>query len=94
MAEFYPLGKVRLWYQSAGFREGLNVKAKIVFPSFQREVKDFLEDENGFYYLDYIFSQKGNYLFIMLEEGIQVSSKNFIVEDFNKPGISGNVLGS
>jgi hypothetical protein len=92
MAEEYPLGVSKLWYQSKGFIEHLEVTADFRSPSLSKETGlVFTEDGDGLYYLDFHFQEVGVYNALIYENGVKTVSQNFRCF---KPyrGISGNTL--
>ena len=82
MAELLPnLGKNRIFYRAAAFKDGLIVTANILDPNLE-EINniEFVPIGKGFYYYDYYFNKEGTYLVNFYENGIQMASQAYLVQ--------------
>lgn len=81
MAETYSVGSRRLVYRSRGFKEHLEVKAKVLNQNLEWSQEILLNEVgDGFYYFDYWFSL-GHYTVKFSEFGSPVTSQNFWIVD-------------
>lgn len=82
MAEQYPLGLHKIVYKSTGFKKELTIFVDLHRPDTGREPSIILtEMEEGLYYFEYNFTNKGVYSGIFYENGVKVTSQNFRIDD-------------
>jgi len=80
-----------LWYRAAGFVEGADVEGDVRGPGgIRNSGLTFTEDSDGLYYFDYDFLVVGSYVMLIRQDGVKVTSQNFIIE---KPPSSGSGIG-
>jgi hypothetical protein len=84
VAEHYPPGKVRIFYQATGFKAGLQVTANLLLPGSCWACGIILLDvEEGIYYFDYNFSVEGDYLGVFYENGEKRTTRHFNIKQNN-----------
>jgi hypothetical protein len=79
MAENYHTGVNRIWYRAAKFATGVDVKVRFRKPDGTL-IESFSvpeSEDEGIYYLDYNFSELGQWLGIFFEGDLKTSSSIF-----------------
>jgi len=81
-------GVNRIWYKSAGFKEGQEVKVQFTYPDLTKSgIMPLNEMSDGLYYVDFDFIFIGNYAAIFFE-GVEKSTfKSFDIFNTDHPGI-------
>lgn len=78
MVIYFDEGINRVWYRPTGFRIGLNVQLQLWNSNLNKKnLQTFIELEEGLYYLDYNFDQRGTWVGIVYENGVKVGSSTF-----------------
>lgn len=92
MIIYFDEGINRVWYKSIGFRIGLSIQLQLWDPDLDKKnLQDFIEFEEGLYYLDYSFNKRGSWIGIAYENGIKTESSTFNV-GMRRPGIVRYIL--
>lgn len=72
--ELFRVGINRIIYKASNFLEGLAITAYILDPDFNKSDKlYFIEIGDGFYYIDFDFSEEGMYVVKIYENEIAKS---------------------
>ena len=81
MAEDYYIGTNKIVYKSLDFKEGLNVSVDLFHPDGSKESGiPLIEMEDGLYYFNYNFVNKGIYTGIFYENTAKIVAQNFRIE--------------
>lgn len=83
MVEPFIEGRNRIVYKSEGFETNLTVTAKFWDPFLETTYTDeFIELEDGLYYLDFDFNHEGTWIGLFYENGEKKSTQIFKVTKF------------
>lgn len=87
MLTYFDEGINRVWYRPSNFQTGLNIQLRLWDPKLgKRNLQDFIEFEEGLYYLDHDFNQRGTWIGIVYENGVKVTSSTFSI-GMRRPGV-------
>lgn len=87
MVIYFDEGINRVWYRPSGFQTGLNIHLQLWDPDLNKKnLQDFIEFEEGLYYLDYSFNKRGSWIGIVYEDETKTGSSTFNV-GMRRPGI-------
>jgi len=93
MAEVYPPGVNRIFYQASGFRTGLEVKVDVLKPDFTNHEKFLTEIGGGLYYFDFNFYQEGTWIGVFYEDGEKKKTQPWSIRKEPSGGI-GRFIGN
>ena len=87
MLTYFDEGISRVWYSPSNFQTGLDIQLRLWDPKLgKKDLQDFTEFEEGLYYLDYDFDQRGTWIGIVYENGNKITSSSFSI-GMRRPGI-------
>ena len=87
MLTYFDEGINRVWYSPSNFRTGLDIQLRLWNPKLdKKDLQNFTEFEEGLYYLDYDFDQRGTWIGIVYENGVKATSSPFSI-GMRRPGI-------
>lgn len=87
MIVYFDEGINRIWYRPVNFQIGLDVQLRLWDPDLSKKnLQKFTEFEEGLYYLDYNFDQRGTWMGIIYENEIKITANTFSV-GMRQPGI-------
>jgi len=92
MVIYFDEGINRVFYRPPNFGTGLTIAIQLWDAHLQkRPLRIFKELEEGLYYLDYDFNQRGNWVGIVYENGEKETSQTFQI-GMARPGVIKNKL--